>query len=572
VIYIDGGYVTTGFVGRKMELALLNRRLARAAANGDGTALVIRGRRQVGKSRLAQEFCDTANVPYLFYTATKGASPVEAITAFFAELAESSLPRDRALIPTDQVSSWPDALRVLASVLPESPVVIVLDELPWLAEQDEIFDGALQTAWDRLLSQRPVLLLLLGSDLHMMERLTAYDRPFFGRADNLLLGPLNPAEVGDALGLDAADAIDAFLLSAGLPGILRAWPREVPALEFAERECADPASPLFGVPEAALLAEFPAPDTARRVLEAVGDGNRTHANIAAEAGSRDGAVPSGTLSPVLRRLVEEKHVLAIDEPLSTRPGKPALYRVADSNLRFYLAVGRTAHNLSKRGRPEAAATLIRRRWATWRGRAVEPIIRDALSRAAPDLPWPAADAVGGWWNRAFDPEVDLIGADRAPVARTLFYAGSVKWLDRPFGDHDLAELRRGATQVPGFDPGGTALIAASASGFSDAAADGLALTWRPADVVAAFTVTALTQVDDVAGRDRGRRHRVGRTDQEASARVDVLRQASQHAAGRELDPDLAAQGRTGGAVPGQQAGTDRIGVRAETQVPVLERP
>jgi hypothetical protein len=66
-----------------------------------------------------------------------------------------------------------------------------------------------------------VLLLLLGSDLHMMERLTAYDRPFFGRADNLLLGPLNPAEVGDALELEAADAIDASLLSGGLPGVLR---------------------------------------------------------------------------------------------------------------------------------------------------------------------------------------------------------------------------------------------------------------------------------------------------------------------------------------------------------------
>jgi hypothetical protein len=41
------------------------------------------------------------------------------------------------------------------------------------------------------------------------ERLTAYDRPFFGRGDNLLLGPLNPAEVGDARSLQAADAIDA---------------------------------------------------------------------------------------------------------------------------------------------------------------------------------------------------------------------------------------------------------------------------------------------------------------------------------------------------------------------------
>jgi uncharacterized protein len=478
--------MTAGFVGRKAELALLDKRLAGITASGAGSALVIRGRRQVGKSRLAQEFCDRADVPYLYYAATKGASPVEATAAFLAELGSSTVPRDRGLVPADPSASWPDAFRVLAAVLPDSPAVVVLDELPWLAEQDDIFDGALQTAWDRLLSRRPVLLLLLGSDLHVMERLTAYDRPFFGRADNLLLGPLNPAGVGGALGLAAADAIDAYLLSGGLPGILRAWPDGVPALEFAERECADPASPLFGVPEAALLAEFPAPDTARRVIEAVGGGNRTHANIAAEAGSRAGIVPSGTLTPVLRQLVENKHVLAIDEPLSVRATKPALYRVADPSLRFYLAAGRAAHELSRRGRATAASALISRRWASWRGRAVEPVIREALSLAAADLPWPEAAATGGWWNRAFDPEIDLVGADRAPVATKLWYAGSVKWLDHPFGSRDLAALQRGAPQVPGFDPDETALIGVSRAGFTDSALMDLALRWLPDDIIRAF--------------------------------------------------------------------------------------
>ena len=476
-----------GFVGRRSELALLDKRLNGIAANGRGTALVIRGRRQVGKSRLAQEFCDRAGVPYLFYTATKGASPVEAIAQFLAELSGSSVPRDRGLVPTQPTASWPDAFRVLAGVLPDSPVVVVLDEVPWLAEQDEIFDGSLQTAWDRLLSSRPVLLLLIGSDLHMMERLTAFDRPFFGRADNLLLGPLNPAEVGGALSLNAAEAIDAYLLSGGLPGILRAWPAGVSALEFVKGECADPASPLFGVPEAALLAEFPAPDVTRRVIEAVGGGNRTHANIAAEAGSRAGVVPSGTLTPVLRKLVEDKHVLAVDEPLSTKSTKPALYRVADPSLRFYLAMGRTAHELSRRGRAGPAGALISRRWASWRGRAVEPVIREALSLAAADLPWPDAEAVGGWWNRAFDPEIDLIGADRAPVAGKLWYAGSVKWLDHPLGRRDLAVLQSGVTQVPGFQPGETALIGVSCAGFTDSAATGLALRWLPEDVISAFS-------------------------------------------------------------------------------------
>jgi len=148
--------------------------------------------------------------------------------------------------------------------------------------------------------------------------------------------------------------------------------------------------------------------------------------------------------PVLRWLVEDKHGLAFDEPLSIRATKPALYRVADTSLRFYLAIGRAAHELSRRGRAAAAAALIDRRWASWRGRAVEPIIREALSLAAADLPWPEATAVGGWWNRAFDPEIDLIGADRLPVARKLCYAGSIKWLDHPFGSWDLTVLQRGA--------------------------------------------------------------------------------------------------------------------------------
>jgi uncharacterized protein len=475
------------FAGRRTELALMRARLDRVTRNGTGVALAIRGRRQVGKSRLAQEFCDRAGVPYLFFTATKGASPVEAISAFLADLRDSGLPVDSGLLPEAPAANWPDAFRALASALPDRPVVVVLDELPWLAEQDEVFDGALQTAWDRLLSTRPVLLLLLGSDLHMMERLTAYDRPFFGRADNLLLGPLNPAEVGAALSLGPADAIDAGLLSGGLPGVLRAWPEGVPAIEFAERECADPASPLFGVPEAALLAEFPAPDTARRVIEAVGGGNRTHANIAAEAGNRAGAIASGTLSPVLHRLTAEKHVLALDEPLSTQPGRPALYRVADSNLRFYLAVGRAAHELSRRGRATAAATLVQRRWSSWRGRAVEPVIRDALALAATELDWPDATAVGGWWNRAFDPEIDLIGADRVPVARRLYYAGSVKWLEQPFDSRDLGTLHRDAARVPGFEIGATALIAASLAGFTDSADGHLARRWGPADIIAAFS-------------------------------------------------------------------------------------
>jgi hypothetical protein len=477
--------MATGFVGRKSELALLTKRLDTAQASGSGVAVAVQGRRQVGKSRLVQEFCDAAGVPYLYYTAAKGASPVAAVRGFLAELRESALAQNAPAVHA--AGGWPDAFRALAAALPDAPSVVVLDEFPWLGEQDAVFDGALQATWDRLLSQRPVLLLLVGSDPPAMDRLTAgSEGPLRGHADSLVLGPLNPAEVGAALSLGAADAIDAHLVSGGLPGIVRAWPAGRPALEFTQGQCADPASPLFCVPETALMAQFPVPDTTRRVIEAVGGGSRTHAAIAAEAGSRMAAIPSGTLSPLLSRLIAGQRVLALDEPLSTRGGKPALYRVADSSLGFYLEIGRAAQEWARRGHPESAAGLVRRRWDSWRARSAEVVVREALSRAAGALPWPQAAAVGGWWTRTFETVIGVVGADRSPGARNVYYAGSIAWLGRPFDNADVGALRRDASFVPGFDPATAGLVAVSLGGFSGDAAARLAVRWGPEEVVAAY--------------------------------------------------------------------------------------
>ncbi|GAA4609946.1 ATP-binding protein [Actinoplanes octamycinicus] len=476
------------FIGRRTELSLLTKRIDHITRAGTGLAVAIRGRRQVGKSRLVQELCDRSGLPYLYFTAVKGASATESTTQFLAALTESDLPNDHGLLPgTPPAGGWGDMLRLLAGTLPDRPSIVVLDEVPWLTEQDDTFDGQLQVVWDRLLSRRPVLLLLLGSDLHMMQRLTAYDRPFYGRADNLVLGPLHLAETAAATGLAGSDAIDAHLITGGLPGILMRWPSGTPADDYLRDECADPASPLFAVPEQSLASEFPNPDVARRVLEAVGGDARTFANIAGAAGSRDGAVSSGTLSPLLRQLTDDKQILTADQPLSTSSGKPALYRVADSNLRLYLAILRDVHNLTRRGRPEAGNTLLRNRWTSWRGKAVEPLVRASLEQAAASgaLPWPEAHAVGGWWNRQFNPEIDLVGADRGPVASQIHFCGSLKWLGTPFDARDLYELQEGARRVPGYDPAHTGLIVVTRSGAT--LPTGVVQTiWGPDDVVAAW--------------------------------------------------------------------------------------
>ncbi|WP_211228699.1 DUF234 domain-containing protein [Glycomyces tenuis] len=246
-------------------------------------------------------------------------------------------------------------------------------------------------------------------------------------------------------------------------------------------------NPLFTVGAEVIASEFPAPQQTRRVLAAIGHGSRTFKNIATAAGSDPNTpVASGSLTPILHRLIE-KEVVAADEPLSTRPGNDGrLYRMADSYLRLYLSIVARMHAEVRRGRSDLAFDLFRRQWSSWRGRAVEPLVREALLMAEADdeFPWPEAMCVGGWWPRNFNPEIDLVGADRERVAKQIFYTGSIKWLGTPFDRRDYDKLVVDSAHVPGVVPSETGLAVVSLSGVADGVeAD---LIWGPDDLLRAW--------------------------------------------------------------------------------------
>lgn len=268
---------------------------------------------------------------------------------FVGMLGQSALP-GAELVAGVQAGDWNQALRTLALAVPDDrPSIAVIDEVPWLVEQDREFEGALQTAWDRHLSAKPVLLVLVGSDLSVMEALQSYGRPFFGRAVKMTVQPLHPADVAVMTGLNAAEAIDAYLVTGGFPEVVQSWRPGMSRVDYLRESLANPLSALLMAGELSLLGEFPETSHSRAVLSAVGSGERTFSAIATEAG---GAAPlaSGTLSPLLSTLVG-KRVLAVDAPLSVKPDtKNKRYRIADPYLRFWLAFLDRGIPLVERGR------------------------------------------------------------------------------------------------------------------------------------------------------------------------------------------------------------------------------
>lgn len=478
-----GCRAVNGFIGRRNELGLLEDLLSPVRSGGrsgrPGRAVLIRGRRRVGKSRLVEEFVERAALPSVFFTAV-GGSRDEDLAGFVAEVGASDLPDADRFRDFAAPQSWDAALSLLASALPtDTPSVVVLDEMPYLVREDPSFEGALQKAFDRALSRLPVLLILIGSDIAMMEKLNTYGRPFYQRGTEMVVPPLTPADVAAMLDLPAADAFDAYLVSGGLPLILEEWPQGAGLWDYLAHALHRPTSALLVSGERTLAAEFPTEAQARTVLNAIGHGERTFTLI----GRASGDLNPGSLTRSLE-LLTSRRMVAAELPLSTRPSRERRYRIDDPYLRFWLSFIGPGIPAVERGRGDRVLDAIRASWPSWRGRAIEPVIRDALWRMSDDGALPEGTAaLGGYWTRTNDPEIDIIGADRSPIAKKITVVGSIKWLEnKPFDQRDLSRLITHRSQLPGADDS-TPLLAVTrggctVEGLRHLTADDLLTAWR----------------------------------------------------------------------------------------------
>ena len=453
------------FIGRDAELAALEAEFDLVKESGAGRFAWLRGRRRVGKSRLVQELCDRAGAPYAFYQAPRR-DMREAIAAFADAVAQSSLPAAPAFAGASY-DSWRTAIRAaVQGVAPAQPAILVVDELPYLAERDNGFTADLQEAWDRVLEDAPVLLICVGSDVRMMESLLAERSPLHGRPTlERRVAPLNPAEVANLTEApDASSAFDRYLIVGGFPLLASSWTRGVGRKAFLRKALADDRTPLAATALQILLSEFPRELQVRDVVEAIGHGESAYSRIQARSG-----VKGNTLNEALEVLVEKKILVSRDLPYAVPLGKKApRYAVADPYLRFWLRfVGPHLDEIS-RGRSDLVIDRIERDWATYRGRAIEPLVRTALERLLDD-PGTAerlggARHVGGWWRRDHSVEVDLVGGDQ-PKPGCIGFVGSIKWRDRErFSTRDLDELATARAEVPG--AAGAKLVAVSRSGFA----------------------------------------------------------------------------------------------------------
>lgn len=223
------------FVGRDQELS----RLEELATSGRSSMVVIKGRRRIGKSRLAEEFGRKKTfLPFSGLAPTSRVSAQDQRDAFAEQLTT------KLGLPSLTFSDWTNAFNFLSEQLNNHPTVILLDEISWMGSKDPTFTSKLKIWWDLVLDKRPsVMLILCGSISTWIDKNIINSTAFFGRISLYIeLGELTISQSCELLkkqGFKGSD-LDLFKILAitgGIPWYLEQIQGSLNADENIKRLC-----------------------------------------------------------------------------------------------------------------------------------------------------------------------------------------------------------------------------------------------------------------------------------------------------------------------------------------------
>lgn len=322
------------FVGRHRELALLGQLREKRTAS----LVVVRGRRRIGKSRLAEEFGGEFARCFTF----TGLSPDAGVTAGAQRQDFARQLHQQLNAPSPTPDDWSDLLWHLALHCQQGPVLIVLDEITWLGGRDPTFLAKIKTAWDLHFSKNPRLILLLsGSISSWIEANILSSSGFLGRISlDLVLDELPLDACAKFWGahqsrVSAYEKLKCLAVTGGVPRYIEEILPHRPAEENLQRLCFDRAGFLFNEFDrifADLFARRSA--TYRQIVTRLADGPAEAAEIYRALDVSRG----GVISTYLDDLTQAGFI-ARDYTWSLKTGAPSRlsrYRLKDNYLRFYL--------------------------------------------------------------------------------------------------------------------------------------------------------------------------------------------------------------------------------------------
>lgn len=417
------------FLGREKEILDLEKEYAR-----DGGFVVIYGRRRIGKTTLIKQFIKSKTAFYFLATKEVESQSMKRFAGVIARTTGNSVLQKAAF------SDWLDLFQAVADYKPNEKKVLVIDEFPYLVKVNDSFPSILQNAWDEILKDSNVMLILCGSLISMMKKhALSYESPLYGRRTaQMRIAPLPFTTVYENQKLSFEEAAEQYSITGGVPKYMEFFSDGQPLYEQIKENVLSKNGFLYEEPNFLLTDEVQVPTNYFSIIKVIADGNHKLGTIAGILG-----LETSALTPYLKTLSElgfiEKQVPVTEKNAEkTRKG---LYFISDNFLRFWFR-----YVYPYKGELELDNTQIsldeldkdfKEKFVAF---AYEDICKEIFARLCSDKAIDFTPSkIGSYWlnDKSGNTQIDVMAVDT--VNKRLF-AGECKYHNQPIDADVYFEL------------------------------------------------------------------------------------------------------------------------------------
>ena len=306
------------FIGREKELALLQQDYI-------GKAVMVYGKRRVGKTTLIQKALKSSSYRTVYFECLKGTMQ-DNISGFVQELVRAKI------LPVPLNFGTLQDVFAYLNALPEK-IVAVIDEYPYLKAMNDsaTVDSIFQNIIDNRLVN--IELILSGSHIGMMKDTLQEKNALYGRfAVTIKLNELNYLEAAkfypDKTPYDKAAHYAVF---GGSPFVNQALNPAATIRENIINTILNPMSAVYLYASQLLLSDYSVKINAERIFSVIGNGKKRYTEIEDKLDVKK----TGNLSKQIKSLIDLE-IIARNSPINKiGDNKKSTFEINDNLLRFY---------------------------------------------------------------------------------------------------------------------------------------------------------------------------------------------------------------------------------------------
>ena len=310
------------FYGRENERKKLHRMFL-----SDGQMIsLIYGRRRIGKSELIKQALKETDIKSIYYECkqTTERNNVDSLAELISEIFD---------FPKPAFENIETLLQFLFKMSEKEPMILVLDEYPYLRENSKGLDSILQSLIDHYKDTSNMKFIVCGSYVDTMKALLEKQNPLYGRIDlTLNLKPMDYYE--SALfypEFTEEDKVRLFSVFGGIPYYNRLIDGQKSVRENIIELIASPGARLENEVSMYLNSEISKITNANEVFEALAKGFSRYKDILDQSNVSSGPALVDILDKLMRMDVVSKEAPINDENNKKKSG----YFISDNLSLFY---------------------------------------------------------------------------------------------------------------------------------------------------------------------------------------------------------------------------------------------